>query len=60
MQPTPLTSAELHPRIDSAPYDYVLDAPAEAPPGLAGKLSMGIGGINACVISRRWEDGPPQ
>jgi hypothetical protein len=29
-------------------YDEVRDFP----PQLAGKLSMGIGGINACVISR--------
>ncbi len=25
---------------------------APPPDGVAGKLSMGIGGINACVISR--------
>jgi 3-oxoacyl-(acyl-carrier-protein) synthase len=60
MPPTPLTSAELHPRIESAPYEYVLNEAQVAPPGLAGKLSMGIGGINACVISRRWEDGPQE
>ncbi len=60
MPPTPLTSAELHPRIESAPYTYVLDEAADAPAGLAGKLSMGIGGINACVVSRRWEDGPQE
>jgi len=23
--------------------------------GYTGKLSMGVGGINACVISRPWE-----
>ena len=32
----------------------VFDREAPAPPGLAGKLSMGIGGINACVVSRPW------
>ena len=25
-------------------------------PGYSGKLSMGIGGINSCVISRPWPD----
>ena len=30
----------------------VFDSACEFPPGMAGKLSMGIGGINACVISR--------
>ena len=58
MPPSPLAPAEIHPRIESAPYEYVLNEPMDAPAGLAGKLSMGIGGINACVVSRRWEDGP--
>ncbi len=31
-------------------------SPCAAPAGPAGKLSMGVGGINACVISRPWED----
>ena len=26
------------------------------PIGYGGKLSMGIGGINSCVISRPWEE----
>ena len=29
------------------------------PAGFAGKLSMGIGGINACVISRPLESDLP-
>ena len=33
---------------------FVFDQPQPAPQGLAGKLSMGIGGVNACVISRPW------
>ena len=24
--------------------------------GYSGKLSMGVGGINSCVISRRWDE----
>lgn len=58
LAPTPLTEALINPAIHDAPYDYVYDQPRDAPPGLAGKLSMGIGGINACVISRRWDEAP--
>ena len=58
LQPTPLSAAALNPQIESIPYNYVFDTAREAPEGLAGKLSMGIGGINACVISRRWDDAP--
>jgi 3-oxoacyl-[acyl-carrier-protein] synthase II len=52
--PTPLTRAELHSEIARLHDLYVFDQPAPAPPGLAGKLSMGIGGINSCVVSRPW------
>jgi 3-oxoacyl-(acyl-carrier-protein) synthase len=60
IEPTPLTEDLINPSIHDAPYDYVYDTPHEAPPGLAGKLSMGIGGINACVISRRWSEAPAE
>ena len=56
--PSPLSASDLNEHIRNVPYDYVLDVPRPAPQGAAGKLSMGIGGINACVISRRWEDAP--
>lgn len=59
LDPTPLSEGAVNPSILAAPYEYVYDVPRDAPEGLAGKLSMGIGGINACVISRRWEDAPP-
>ncbi|HEV7515254.1 MAG TPA: beta-ketoacyl synthase N-terminal-like domain-containing protein [Thermoanaerobaculia bacterium] len=52
--PTTLTPAELHPEIARLHDLYVFDQPLPAPPGLAGKLSMGIGGINTCVLSRPW------
>ena len=58
LQPTPLTADALHEELETLPYQYVFDTACDAPDGLAGKLSMGIGGINACVISRRWEEGP--
>jgi len=50
--PTPLHPAELNREIATRHQLFVFDRPCEAPPGPAGKLSMGIGGINACVISR--------
>lgn len=54
--PTPLTARELNPEIAGVHHRTLFDEPCPFPPGLAGKLSMGIGGINACVISRPWGD----
>ena len=53
--PTPLAPAELNAQIASVHRRFVFDREVEAPPGAAGKLSMGVGGVNACVLSRRWE-----
>ncbi|MEO8097562.1 MAG: beta-ketoacyl synthase N-terminal-like domain-containing protein [Acidobacteriota bacterium] len=50
--PTPLTPMELNRTIGEMHSRFVFDKPCDIPPGLSGKLSMGIGGINACVISR--------
>jgi hypothetical protein len=33
---------------------FVFDRARSVGDAVAGKLSMGIGGINACVLSRRW------
>jgi 3-oxoacyl-(acyl-carrier-protein) synthase len=52
--PTPLRQDELNREIEKIHGLYVFDEPCEAAQGVAGKLSMGIGGINACVISRPW------
>ena len=54
LYPSPLTPEMLHSEIESMPFKYVLDVAVPAPRGVAGKLSMGIGGVNACVISRPW------
>jgi len=54
LHPTPLRQDELNEGIAEVGFDYVLDRAREAPSGAAGKLSMGVGGINSCVISRRW------
>lgn len=52
--PTPLPPAELNAQICGLHQAFVFDQPLPLPVGLAGKLSMGVGGINACVISRPW------
>ncbi len=52
--PSPLTQETLHNEIGALPFRYVLNASLPESRGIAGKLSMGIGGINACIISRRW------
>jgi 3-oxoacyl-[acyl-carrier-protein] synthase II len=50
--PTPLGPHELSPAIAARHRLFVFDQACSFPPGVAGKLSMGIGGINACVLSR--------
>ena len=52
LYPTPLGRDELNPEIGRLHDRFVYDASCPLPEGVAGKLSMGIGGINACVISR--------
>ncbi len=52
--PTPLAQAELNREIGKVHGRFVFDAETPAPEGVAGKLSMGVGGLNACVISRPW------
>ena len=50
--PTPLADTNLNESIAGIHDAFVFDTPCAFPAQLAGKLSMGIGGINACVISR--------
>lgn len=52
--PTPLAAGELNEQIAGVHRNFVFDCDQPAPEGLAGKLSMGVGGVNACVISRPW------
>ncbi len=52
--PTTLNEDDLNPEIAQLHRNFVFDRGCTAPPGPAGKLSMGIGGINACIISRPW------
>jgi len=50
--PTPLAETELNPQIARVHERFAFTEGCPAPDGIAGKLSMGVGGINACVISR--------
>jgi 3-oxoacyl-(acyl-carrier-protein) synthase len=51
--PTVLHRDELNSEIARIHGGFVFDTACASPPaGVAGKLSMGIGGINACVVSR--------
>ena len=52
--PTPLGDGELNPEIAALRTGFVTRSGDEFPPGIAGKVSIGIGGINACVLSRPW------
>jgi 3-oxoacyl-[acyl-carrier-protein] synthase II len=54
--PTPLEPDEVHPSICELGQKLVYRTPVEFPARPVGKLSMGVGGINACVISRPWDD----
>ncbi|MEM6797108.1 MAG: beta-ketoacyl synthase N-terminal-like domain-containing protein [Acidobacteriota bacterium] len=50
--PTPLQKEELNGEIGGLHGRFVYDSSCAPSPGDAGKLSMGVGGVNACVISR--------
>lgn len=54
--PTPLSREELSTAIAELHSNVLFETASAPPPGLAGKLSMGIGGINTCVISRPLTD----
>lgn len=56
MFPTPLSQKDLNPAITQVHNRIVFDAACDFPHGFGGKLSMGIGGINACVLSRPWDE----
>jgi 3-oxoacyl-[acyl-carrier-protein] synthase II len=52
--PTPLQETELNKEIGKVHSRFVYDREVPAPKGIAGKLSMGVGGLNACILSRAW------
>ena len=57
LYPTPLSTDELNEQIAGVHQNFAFDASCPAPSGPVGKLSMGVGGINACVVSRPLEKG---
>lgn len=50
--PTPMAPEQLNASIAELHRSFVYNTPCALPSGFAGKLSMGIGGVNACVVSR--------
>jgi 3-oxoacyl-[acyl-carrier-protein] synthase II len=55
LYPVPLTEGELHADVKVHDAKFVQVDGCEVDRGYSGKLSMGIGGINSCVISRPWD-----
>jgi len=51
----PLTEGELHADVKVHDAKFVQVDGCRIDRGYSGKLSMGIGGINSCVISRPWD-----
>ena len=54
--PTPLKPDELNAEIRRVHDRFVFDTGCPFPAGPVGKLSMGVGGVNACVLSKPWAD----
>ncbi|HEX7149919.1 MAG TPA: beta-ketoacyl synthase N-terminal-like domain-containing protein [Thermoanaerobaculia bacterium] len=54
LYPMPLTEGELHADVKVHAARFVNTEGSDVKHGYSGKLSMGIGGINSCVISRPW------
>jgi len=46
---------ELHPLVQPHVKRLVRDQPVRIEGRVTGKISMGVGGVNSCVICRRWE-----
>ncbi len=55
LYPMALTEGELHADVKVHTAKFVQADGCEVPSGYSGKLSMGVGGINSCVISRPWD-----
>lgn len=57
LHPMALTEGELHAdvQVHGAKVVHTAGCEVKEDAGYHGKLSMGVGGINACVISRAWD-----
>jgi 3-oxoacyl-[acyl-carrier-protein] synthase II len=60
LHPVNLAEEELHPKIRPHQKALLRHEAAELEGRVAGKLNMGVGGVNACVISRLWEPHKPE
>lgn len=56
LYPVELTEGEIHADVEIHNAKFVQKDGHSAQRGYSGKLSMGIGGVNSCVISRPWDD----
>jgi len=56
LMPVDLPEDEIHAQIRPYRKCLVGDKPVDLQGEIAGKINMGVGGINACVISRKWPD----
>jgi 3-oxoacyl-(acyl-carrier-protein) synthase len=54
--PIPLTEGELHADVKIHSAKFLQADGCQVDSGYSGKLSMGIGGINSCVISKPWDE----
>ncbi len=54
LHPVNLTDGEIHNQIRSSTNGLVQDQARPMSGDVAGKINMGVGGINACVICRKW------
>jgi 3-oxoacyl-[acyl-carrier-protein] synthase II len=55
LYPMALTEGELHADVKVHQAKFVPAQGCNVERGYSGKLSMGVGGINSCVISRPWD-----
>ena len=56
LYPTVLRRDELNESVARLHSNFVFDEPLPVRGRCFGKINMGVGGINACVISRKWDD----
>lgn len=56
LHPIDLDVEEIHPQMRKHSDSLQRNSPTHLEGKVAGKLNMGIGGVNSCVISRLWSD----
>ncbi len=54
LHPVNLTDGEIHSQIRSSTNGLVQNEARPTSGDVAGKINMGVGGVNACVICRKW------